>query len=89
MSEPRTKAGADAVRMRGLFGGETEARTTGWVRRIEDEMLDKVVRVVSDALGREANDDENPIAVRAWLDEGGRAAVLAAIERIRRDDDGR
>jgi hypothetical protein len=30
-------AGRDAVRMRGLFGGETEARATEWVLRIEAE----------------------------------------------------
>lgn len=37
MSEPRTKAGRDAVRMRGLFGGETEERAAKWVHLIEAE----------------------------------------------------
>lgn len=33
--KPATAAGNDAVRMRGLFGGETEERATQWVLKIE------------------------------------------------------
>lgn len=34
---PDTETGREAVRLRGLFGGETEERASLWVRRIEAE----------------------------------------------------
>ena len=36
-NEPRTEAGRQAVRLRGLFGGETAERAAAWVVKIEDE----------------------------------------------------
>ncbi len=37
MTLARTEAGREAVRFRGLFGGETEERASEWVRKIEEE----------------------------------------------------
>lgn len=34
---PATEAGREAVRLRGLFGGETEERAAAWVRTIEQQ----------------------------------------------------
>jgi hypothetical protein len=39
MGEPMTGSGQDAVRMRGLFGGETAERASMWVARIESEAI--------------------------------------------------
>ena len=69
---PSTEAGRDAVRMRGLFGGETEARASEWVLRIEDEVrviesdaaLDRIreLRLTNDLLGKEAREDRAALA---------------------------
>ena len=40
MSRPTTEHGKKAVRMRGLFGGETEARAAQWVAMIEAEAIE-------------------------------------------------
>jgi hypothetical protein len=46
MSEPQTKHGKDAVRLRGLFGGETEARAGAWVALIEQEASSEPQRLL-------------------------------------------
>jgi len=49
-NEPRTEAGRQAVKLRGLFGGETEARATAWVKKIEAEAFaerEALIEVVS------------------------------------------
>ncbi len=46
---PITESGRGAVRLRGLFGGETEERASFWVRKIEEEaMLRQLERQLQD-----------------------------------------
>jgi hypothetical protein len=58
MTEPRTAAGRDAVRMRGLFGGETEERAAQWVALIEAEAASPDSEALRAALERIAYADE-------------------------------
>jgi len=60
---PQTDAGKDAVRLRGLFGGETKERAEGWVALIEEqaaapyrESLDSLVRAVDKGLLYDAHE---------------------------------
>jgi len=79
MGEPMTAKGREAVRLRGLFGGETEARCNGWVAAIEAEAVAAILRELRDEVARMERDlrtdpsDPDPDEVLA--------AVLAAIDR--------
>lgn len=41
MKDLTTLKGREAVRLRGLFGGETEERATEWVAAIEQEAIEQ------------------------------------------------
>jgi hypothetical protein len=78
MTEPRTAAGRDAVRMRGLFGGETEERAAQWVALIEAEAASPdsdEQDVIRAEAGQRCFDDDHAGQIR------DNEALRAALER--------
>ncbi len=55
---PTTESGREAVRLRGLFGGETEERASLWVRKIEVEAMEvqRDLRRMADLIEAEAHE---------------------------------
>ena len=49
---PRSEAGREAVKVRGLFGGETEERAGRWVRAFERHAADQATEALRAVVGR-------------------------------------
>ncbi len=77
--KPRTEAGREAVKMRGLFGGETEERAVLWVRAIEREAADQATEELRAMVGRLFDAD-----ARRYLGAKDEAAFNDVMDELRR-----
>ena len=70
--KPTTAAGKDAVRMRGLFGGETEERATAWVALIEEQ----AIAAERERIKFGVRVSRSPHPIFAWVEAYGLGCVL-------------
>jgi hypothetical protein len=70
--KPTTPAGKDAVRMRGLFAGETEERAASWVALIEEQ----AVAAERDRIKFSVRVSRSQNPVFAWVEAYGLGQVI-------------